>query len=330
VKLLDATSGKLLQQLEGPYRYSSSGSPGLVFSKDGQRLARLGTQEKVVVDGDKHRYVVPIWSTRTGARLFELHTEANDAEFSDDGQRLTVAFSDMQQALSVWTLSGNAANVEQTAGPGPHSRQDRVEENGHYVGKTAAEYIEKFQPTWGDTKLGLQYGIALTKPQRQVRGRDGVPTYERGERVSLVVFFRNASDKPTKFDTAPDFFGNTPTVLNAKGEPIVFENIPLLGRIPHYHEKLEPGEALGPFYLSFGLGENPRPGQQHWHPYFKTSAAGKYKLAHSATINVGDPKGGDQPKRDAITSGQIEFEIVEGGRSAALRSADKSENAGGL
>ena len=305
VKLLDATSGKLLQQLEGPYRYSSSGSPGLVFSKDGQWLARLGTQEKVFVNGDKHRYVVPIWSTQTGARLFELHTEANDAAFSDDGQRLAVVFSDMQQALAVWTLSGDAANVEQTAGPGPHSRQDRVEENGHYVGQTAAELIDKFQPTWGDTQLGLQYGIALTNPQPQRKFRSG-------ERVPLVVFFRNTSDKPIKFDTAPDFFGNTPKVHNAKGEPIALENIPLLGHIPHYHEKLAPGEALGPFYLNFGLGENPRPGQQNWHPYFKTPVAGHYKLTHSVSINVASSKDGEPSKRDDITTGTIEFEIVAG------------------
>ncbi len=337
VKLLDTTSGKLLQQLEGPYRYSSSGSPGLVFSKDGQWLARLGTQEKT--EGDKHRYVVPIWSTRTGARLFELHTEANDAAFSDDGQRLAVVFSDMQQALSVWHLSEASSHARQSvgnpdqnavpppsgdggyvrqnvAGPGPHSRQDRVEENGHYVGKTAAEFIDKFQPTWGDTQLGLQYGIALTKPQRQRQFRSG-------ERVPLVVFFRNASDKPIKFDTAPDFFGNTPKVLNTKGEPIALENIPLLGHIPHYHEQLAPGEALGPFYLNFGLGENPRPGQQNWHPYLKTPVAGQYKLTHSASINVASPKDGEPLKRDDLTTGTIEFEITDASEAATAASVNE-------
>ncbi|MBC7820021.1 MAG: hypothetical protein IAG10_24325, partial [Planctomycetaceae bacterium] len=259
----------------------------------------------------KYRYVVPIWSTRTGARLFELHTEANDAAFSDDGQRLAVVFSNMQQALSVWTLSGDAAKVEQTAGPGPHSRQDRVEENGHYVGKSAAELVDKFQPTWGDTQLGLQYGLALTKPQPQRKFRSG-------ERVSLVVFFRNASDQPIKFDTAPDFFGNTPKVHNTKGEPISLENIPLLGHIPHYHEKLEPGEALGPFYLNFGLGENPRPGQQNWHPYFKTPVAGQYKLTHSVSINVAGQKDGEPSKRDDIATGTIEFEIIDAPKVAEV------------
>ena len=198
----------------------------------------------------------------------------------------------------------NGTLTSSATGPGPHSRQDRVEENGHYVGKTAAEFIDKFQPTWGDTQLGLQYGIALTKPQPQRKFRSG-------ERVPLVVFFRNASDKPIKFDTAPDFFGNTPKVLNAKGEPIALDNIPLLGHIPHYHEKLEPGEALGPFYLNFGLGENPRPGQQHWHPYFKTPVAGQYKLTHSVSINVAGPEDGEPTKRDDIATGTIEFEIIE-------------------
>lgn len=275
VKLIDVATGKLLQFLEGPYRYSSTGSPGLVFAPDGERLARLGTQEKG--EGNKHRYVVPIWSTRTGAKRFELHAEANVAAFSDDGQFLAVGFSDMQQALSLWSLSPTGPDGVLTSGPGPHSRIDRVEENGHYIGKKAAEYIEQFKPTWGEPKLGLQYGIALTKPQKQFRS---------GERVPLVVFFRNTSDKPIKFDTAPDFFGNPPKVLNAKGEPLSFENIMLLGDIPHYHETLQPGEALGPFYLSIGLGENPRPNQQNWYPYLKDPVPGTYSLTHSVSIHV--------------------------------------------
>ncbi|HND53707.1 MAG TPA: M56 family metallopeptidase, partial [Pirellulaceae bacterium] len=277
VNLIDADTGKLVRHIEGPYRYSSSMSPGLIFSPDGRWLARLGTQEavdekadakrgaKVEKSGDaktdqetdrksdekkRHRYVVPVWSTETGARHFELHTEANDAQFSGDGRELAVVFSDMQQALSLWTLSGEAAGVEKPAGPGPHSRQDRVEENGHHVGKKAAEYVEQFKPTWGVAQDGLQYGVALTAPRRQLRA---------GERVPLVAFFRNAGDKPIKFNTAPDFFGNSPQIVNAKGESLALENIPLLGHVPHYHEKLEPGEVLGPFYMSFGLGDNPRP-----------------------------------------------------------------------
>jgi WD40 repeat protein len=206
VKLFDTLSGKLLLQVEGPYHYSSSASPRLVFSPDGEQLARMGTQEKI--DGDQHRYVVPIWSTRTRAKQVVLHTEANDAAFSDDGQCLVVGLSDMQQALSVWALDADEQKTSRTLGPGPHSRVDRVEENGHYVGRKAAELIEQFQPTWGESRLGLQYGIALTRPGRPFRS---------GERVPLVVFFRTTSDQPIKFNTAPDFFGNPPQGIQRPG-----------------------------------------------------------------------------------------------------------------
>ena len=161
VKLLDATSGKLRHQLEGPYSYSSSqGRSNLVFSPDGQWLARLGTGDKVA--GERTGYVVPIWSTQTGQKRFELQTDANGGAFSDDNQWFAVGSSDMQQALAVWPLDGRA-EPEQPSGPGPKSRQDQVEENGHYHGKKAADFIDKFHPNWGDAKLGIQYGIATTK-----------------------------------------------------------------------------------------------------------------------------------------------------------------------
>ncbi|MDB5345622.1 MAG: blaR1 8 [Schlesneria sp.] len=299
VKLLDSTSGKLVQQLEGPYRYSSGISPGLVFSKDGRMLARLGTRTKA-------EYVIPIWSTQTGQKLFELQTDAYDAAFSDDGQRLAVVFSDLQQALSVWQLNRDASDPEQTEGPGPEPRQDKVEQNGHYRGATAAQFIDTFKPTWSDAKLGIQYGIALTKPQRQFRN---------GERVPLVAFFRNASDKPLKIDTRPDYFGNTPNVTDAKGAAVALENVPLVGHIAHYVETLAPGEAVGPFYFNFGLGENPRPGKQHWHPYDKAPTPGTYTLTHSVPFKVGGPNNGDPSKPGEITSGQIDFEIVDTAKS---------------
>ncbi|HUE72882.1 MAG TPA: M56 family metallopeptidase [Pirellulaceae bacterium] len=307
VRLWDVPSGKLLQQLEGPHRY---GLGSLVFSKDGRLLARMGTGDRA--EGDKTSYVVPIWSTQTGQKLFELHTESNEGEFSDDGQRLAIGFSDRQMALSVWLLSGGAADPGQTEGPGPDSRQDKVEENGHYHGKKAADFIDKFQPTWGDAKLGIQYGIALTKPQQQFRN---------GERVPLVVFFRNTSDRLLKIDMRPDFFGHTPKVVDAKGAAVEFANVPLLGHIPHYVENLEPGEAVGPFYLNFGLGENPRPGKRHWHPYYKVPLAGKYQLTHAVALEVKD---GDKAKNAEVTTGTVAFEVVEGGKPADQGPEDKS------
>lgn len=295
IKLIDATSGQPLRQLEGPYRYSSGTSPGLVFSPDGKMLARLGTREQA-------EYVLPIWSTQTGHKLFELQTAANDVAFSGDGKQLAVGFSDLQQAVTVWQLNRDGTEPKQTEGPGPEPRQDRVEQNGHYRGETAAEFIEKLKPVWSEAKDGVQYGIALTTPQHE---------FHKGERVPLVAFFRNASDKPIKIDTRPDYFGNTPKITDDKGTPVDLENIPLVGHIAHYVETLEPGEAVGPFYFNFGLGENPRPGKQHWYPFYKTPVPGKYTLTHSVTFNVGGSKEGDAQKPGEITSGRIEFEIVE-------------------
>ena len=134
----------------------------------------------------------------------------------------------------------------------------------------------------------------------------------------------------------PDYYGNAPRVINAQGEAIELQNIPLLGTIAHYVEPLQPGEAVGPFYANFGLGENPHPGQQptvmrnyppdyrpiefytkHWHPFVKTPAPGKYSLTHTVSINVSDPNNGDASKPDRITTRAIEFEI--GGDESAQR-----------
>jgi beta-lactamase regulating signal transducer with metallopeptidase domain len=301
VKLVDAQSGELLRRIEAPYRYSSGGT-GLVFSNDGQLLARMGTR----TGNDK---IVPIWSTQTGEMLYELHAESNDGSFSDDGQRFAVGFSDRKMALSVWQLSGSAVDAEQADEPVPESSKDKVAENTHYRGKKAAEFIDNWNPAWGDEQLGIQYGVALTTPQRQFRV---------GQRVPLAAFFRNLSDKPLQVDHRPDFFWNMPKVVDAKGVVVEFEKLALLGTSPDYRDKLEPGEAYGPFYLGFGLGENPRPGKQNWSPYYKTPVAGRYKLTHTLSIEVAAPDDGDESTSDEwkggeLTSGTIEFEIVDGG-----------------
>lgn len=156
--------------------------------------------------------------------------------------------------------------------------------------------------------------MALNRPQRQ---------FQVGQRVPLAVFFRNVSDRPLQVDVRPDFFwGNIPKVVNAKGVAVAIEKVSLLGRFPHYRNKLKPGEALGPLHLSVGLGENPRPGKQNWHPYCKTPVAGKYKLTHTLSIEVRVWEGrnestSDEWKGDELTSGTIEFEIVDDGKPPA-------------
>jgi hypothetical protein len=144
--------------------------------------------------------------------------------------------------------------------PAPASTKDKIAENTHTRGKTAAKFVDDWKPVWGNEQLGIQYGIALTTPRRQFR---------KGERVPMAAFIRNASDKPLQIRMRPDFFWNMPKVVNETGKAIEFEKRVLLGTIPHYGATLQPGEAFGPIYLNFGLGNNPRPGNQNWHPYCK-------------------------------------------------------------
>ncbi|MFT4558465.1 MAG: WD40 repeat protein, partial [Planctomycetaceae bacterium] len=112
VKLVDAASGRLEHRLDAPFRLGRS---GLVFSQDGQLLARTATDE-----------VVPIWSTKTGRLVAEIHSEAHDGAFSDDGRWFATGFTDKQKGLAVWQLRDDplAAANDGNANDGPEGTLD--------------------------------------------------------------------------------------------------------------------------------------------------------------------------------------------------------------
>ena len=271
----------------------------LVYSKDGRLLARTGTS------GKEKSSVVPIWSTQTGERLFELHTGAHCGAFSDDNKQFAVGLSERQMALAVFQLSGVAAD------PPVQPSSNSNTPGGlrfHHRGKKAEELIDQWKPVWGDEQLGVQYGIAITGEQRQFRV---------GQRVPMAIFFRNVSDNPLQVDVRPDLTWDIPKVTGTNGTAIEFERVALLGSVPHYREKLEPGEAFGAIYLSIGLGENPRPGQQDWAPYWKTPVVGQCKLKHAIAFKVGGLEASrditsDDWKPGHLTTGTLALEIVDG------------------
>jgi WD40 repeat protein len=298
VKLVDVTTGKLQRTIDAPYRY---GQADVVFSADGVLLARFGAERS-----REAGYTIPIWSTQSGEERFEIAAPANVVAFSPDGQLLAIGDSDFYEAVSIWSLSGH---VKQGPLPPPikYSRVDRVEENTHMRGRGAEELVDRWKPVWGNAQYGLQYGIALTAARSQFRV---------GERVLMAAFLRNVSDKPLQFDCRPDMFGNLPRITSADGKAIELTRRNLLGAVAHYRDKLEPGENFGPLYLSVGLGENPRPGQQNWSPYWSTPAPGRYQLTHTISFNVAAPTAtGDASPPDwqagEVTSGTLGFEVVE-------------------
>ena len=184
------------QLLDAPYRY---GIGTLVYSRDGQLLARTGTS------GKGKDTVVPIWSTATGRKLFELQTASNCGTFSDDNKQFAVGLSQRQMSVAVFQLDGTAADTapEPPAGNGNTPGGLRF----HHRGKQAQAFIDQWKPVWGGEQLGVQYGIAIGSEQRQ---------FAVGQRIPLMVFFRNVSDRPLQVDVRPDFFWNVPQVAGSQ------------------------------------------------------------------------------------------------------------------
>ncbi len=298
IRLVDTTSGNLVHTINAPV---SIGLGDVVLSSDGQYLARFGSRR-----GRHDPDSVLVWSLEKGEQLSAVVTPATVARFSSSGRQLAVGESDFYEAISIWPMA-----VGKRLGPLPPPdrilRINRVEENTHRRGESAAEVARRWQLRWGPAQHGLQYGIALTSAGNR---------FHIDQRVPMVVFLKNTSEQPLQFDFRPDMFGNPPRVTSADGKPAELARRDLLGQVARYRDKLEPGELFGPLYLNFGLGENPRPRTQEWTPHWGTPTPGVYNLTHRAPIYFADPKAtGDTTGPDwlqgTLQTGSLEFEIVD-------------------
>jgi beta-lactamase regulating signal transducer with metallopeptidase domain/WD40 repeat protein len=300
VKLANAQSGKLVHWLEATGYY---GGYRLVFSQDGQRLAQLGVGK-----------TVPIWSTQTGDRLFELHTESEAGAFSGDDQQFAVGFSDHWRSSAVWQFSGAAEKTKRGYIRVAETDKLAVGSLDPLLGKKAAAFADKLKPTWSDAQSGIQCGVAINQPRRQ---------FHAGQRIPMTLFFRNTSDRPLYVEFHPDPFGNLPKVVDRRGTAVAIETVAVLGPGNGYRNELKPGETFGPFHFSVCLGDNPRPGKQDWYPCWKTTATGSYKLTYAISFcvadrtKVADPSHGNAAQSKGwenanAASGPIEFDVVEG------------------
>lgn len=148
--MVDAKSGELQHRLDGPYRFGRS---GLKFSQDGQLLARIGTDK-----------IVPIWSTKTGQRVVELHTESHEGDFSADGRWFAVGLTDEEKGLAVWKLRDEA----EPAGPRPDASADEANEAVNNKLKPLQPESKKTAATLPPPKRDDVRGLDLS--QVKVRG----------------------------------------------------------------------------------------------------------------------------------------------------------------
>lgn len=297
VRLFDIASGKMLRTIDAPYRYSSF-QPRIVFSSDAAMLARFGTSA-----GEKS-YVIPIWSVASGETQYQLECDATTGDFSSNGRLLATAESDFYEAVSVWLLAGERY-LRAEMNPVAYERINRVEENTHVKGESAKQFAEKWKPRWGEARNGIEYGIAFTTAKNQ---------YAAGDQLQMAAFLRNASGKEIQIDLRPDMFGNTPTIVDAEGTLAELSKLNLLNSVSHYRDTLQPGEIFGPLYLCVGIGENPKPNQQVWTPYWKSPKGGSYDLTHRVNVYTSSPQTKSATdsadwKSAEVTSGSLGFKI---------------------
>ncbi|TWU12093.1 Regulatory protein BlaR1 [Symmachiella macrocystis] len=317
IQIRDMQSLKVARSLR-----DEAGSPLLIsamsFSSDGKTLI---AGNSVMVD--ETRLTIPhrlhAWSVETGKLLHQAaipHYRPMRLCITPDGSSVAVALDGDGAIVAVWPLTGTAGDIGKAAEP----VDEKAAQNTHYRGKKAAELIDKLKPAWGDARLGIQYGVALTKPRRQFRA---------GERVPMAVFIRNVSNKPLQIDVSPDFLWNVPKVVDEKGNAVEIKRIAAFGGIARFRETLKPGETFGLLSLGVGLGDNPR-AKQNWHPYYKAAEAGKYKLTHTLSIDVTGLEEGDQAKREQLISSKIEFEILPTKDTEPIISSNSSNDADNL
>ncbi|MGV3608049.1 MAG: M56 family metallopeptidase [Planctomycetaceae bacterium] len=257
VKMLEASTGKLLFQCEAPFRYGRS---GFVFSKDGQMFARIATDK-----------TVPIWSARTGTLLAELPTESHDGTFSGDNRSLVVGFTDSKLGLAVWPLvSGTAKPNTNSMNATPLQRLVAQFSSGHrieFVGMTRNTLSAKSGWRPDGQAMGDVPEFKATLGGRRANGEfAGTAPVEDENARDFLFEFRGLRDEPSVHFELP--FG---TPIYAQ-EPIRDSHLRIrvfASPQDKKHPYSDPASPPQPHKLRVGLTDEP------WGPWQQISATGQ-------------------------------------------------------
>ena len=195
--------------------------------------------------------------------------------------------------------SGEASPTDMTV----QDMYENIEWISYTNGKYALKFIDDLKPAWSKTQEGIEFGVSHVGDQRQ---------FVAGQRVPLVMFVRNVSDKALSVSLTADFQSNGPEVRDVQGRSAPLELLDPSTQYSGYRETLKPGEAFGFQHYGLRLGENPRPKEQSWfNPFWKEPVVGNYTLRQRKEITI---ESADEPaskRTETLTTGTIDFEIVE-------------------
>lgn len=164
-------------------------------------------------------------------------------------------------------------------------------------GLSAKEQMELLKPKFGDAKRGIQLGVAFASPS--------ATTYALGERIPMVLFFRNAGQKEVTFQVHVDFMAYPPSVVNEDGQKQSISSLLTFIDKPTRTITLKPDEVYS--VETYGLGLGKKQGA----PSFESPVDGKYMIEFSEGIfwNLNDPQ---EKWSEGLTSGTLEFEVTSG------------------
>jgi S1-C subfamily serine protease/beta-lactamase regulating signal transducer with metallopeptidase domain/protocatechuate 3,4-dioxygenase beta subunit len=172
-------------------------------------------------------------------------------------------------------------------------------------GLSAKEQMELLKPKFGDAKRGIQLGVAFASP--------AATTYALGDRVPMVLFFRNAGQQEVTFQVHVDFMAYPPSVVNEDGQKQSISSLLTFIDKPTRTITLKPDEVYS--VETYGLGLGKKQGA----PSFESPVDGKYTIEFSEGIfwNLNDPQ---EKWSEGLTSGTLEFEVTSGllGQQAVL------------
>jgi len=156
------------------------------------------------------------------------------------------------------------------------------------------------EPVWGKIRDGLQLGLTPIGDQKE---------FGIGDRIPIVLTLRNAAEAPVDIETGGRLTLDGPQVVDAdENNHRTKRCLIRVGRDP-IRFTLQPGQRLSIPMPGLGLGENPKPGEQLWHPFCATPPVGPVRLVQRFSFAVLDHANGIR-KHTRLESGEIKVRLV--------------------